>query len=136
MDAPIYQSLAAIVSAIRTCEKRGNMEGAIEKHRERIAKIMESAPSGSGIDSGTTFDEDRSQHDKLVFSCSFHHMDEHGGYDGWTEHEIIVRPSLAFGITLRITGRDRNDIKDYLHEVYEAWLCSPWPLRVSQKSFD
>jgi hypothetical protein len=33
-----------------------------------------------------------------------------------------VRPSLEYGIDIRITGRDRNDIKDYLGEVFELWL--------------
>lgn len=80
---------------------------------------MEAAlPSGSGIDRGTIIDRERSRPDRIVLVCSFHHMNEHGYYDGWTDHEVIVRPSLAWGFTLRVTGRDRNGIKDYLHDVY------------------
>ena len=49
-------------------------------------------------------------------------MDEHGGYDGWTEHKIIVTPSLVYGFELRVTGKDRNDIKDYIAEVMHGAL--------------
>jgi hypothetical protein len=45
-------------------------------------------------------------------------MDEHGGYDGWTEHSIIVTPDLASGFDLRVNGRDRRDIKEYLAEIF------------------
>jgi hypothetical protein len=49
-------------------------------------------------------------------------MTEGGMYDGWTEHTVVVTPSLAFGINIRITGRNRNDIKDYLHDVFHEAL--------------
>jgi hypothetical protein len=80
--------------------------------------VKDYLPSGSGFDAGTTLDEGASSPDKLVFDTSFHHMDEHGGYDGWTEHKVIVTPSLAHGCDLRVTGRDRNDIKSYIGETF------------------
>jgi len=49
-------------------------------------------------------------------------MNESGAYDGWTEHKLIVSPSLLFDLDLRITGRDRNGIKEYLHDVFSAAL--------------
>jgi hypothetical protein len=49
-------------------------------------------------------------------------MNDNGMYDGWTTHQVIVTPSLAFGFTLKITGRDRNQIKDYLSETYHYAL--------------
>jgi hypothetical protein len=81
---------------------------------------METAPSGSGFDNGTQIDRDRS--DVLIFSTSFHHMDEAGGYDGWTEHTVRVKPSLAWGFDLTVSGRDRNGIKDYIADVFSPWL--------------
>jgi hypothetical protein len=81
---------------------------------------METAPSGSGFDNGTQIDEDRS--DVLRFATAFHHMDECGMYDGWTEHTIRVKPSLAWGFDLKVSGRDRNGIKDYIADVFAQWL--------------
>lgn len=79
-------------------------------------------PSGSGIDSGTKLDYGRSTPDKLVFTMSFHHMNDSGMYDGWTDHSITVKPSLVYGIEIGISGRNRNDIKDYLGDTYHAAL--------------
>jgi hypothetical protein len=81
---------------------------------------METAPSGSGFDAGTQVNEDRS--DILLFTTAYHHMDEDGFYDGWTEHTVRVKPSLAWGFDLTVSGRDRNDIKDYIADVFACWL--------------
>lgn len=45
-----------------------------------------------------------------------------GMYNGWTEHVITVRPSLQFGITLSVSGRNCNDIKDYIAEIFQHAL--------------
>ena len=115
-----YQKIAAILAAIGNCEKSGNAEWK-SRHGDTLKAIMDNAPSGSGIDCGTKLD-DTATPEKLVFSMSFHHMNDGGFYDGWTEHKITVKASLQFGFTLSISGRDRNQIKDYLSEIYNEWL--------------
>lgn len=95
------------------------------RHEDAIlALVKEHMPSGSGIDTGTKIDLDASTDEKLVFTFSYHHMNETGMYDGWTDHKAIVTPSLAFGYSLKITGRDRNQVKDYLHDVFNAALST------------
>ena len=74
-------------------------------------------PSGSGIDSGTKIDRDRSTANKIVLTTEFHHMNDAGFYDGWTEHTITVTPTFE-SINLKIGGRNRNQIKDYLYDVF------------------
>lgn len=97
---------------------------------ERLEKIMDSAPSGSGIDNGTKLDETKSGQAKLVFTFGYHHMNEHGFYDGWTDHTAVVTPSFN-GFNLKITGRDRNQIKDYLYDVYAHWLRETNPAKLN-----
>lgn len=108
---------------------RGDYSAAIASHRRAIELVMQNAPSGAGIDSGTTLLDVTA--DRVRFGCSFHHMSDSGGYDGWTEHTIVVRPSFS-GIDVRVTGRDRNDVKSYLADVYSTWLtsdcCEFWPI--------
>ena len=125
----VYQELAALLQARKNCEDRMSSEqesniGAtrewVNKHSENINKIMKLAPSGSGIDSGIKLD-DKSNSEKLVFYFGFHHMNENGMYDGWTEHTAIITPCFG-GINIKITGRNRNDIKDYLYDVLDSWL--------------
>ena len=42
-------------------------------------------------------------------------------YDGWTEHTVTVTPSFS-GFNMRISGRNRNDIKDHMHETFYSAL--------------
>lgn len=128
---PLYVALARNLIAVRNCEKSGNAEW-LARHRERILRLVKQhMPSGAGFDNGTAIDLDESMPstasgrvEKLVFRTAFHHMNEVGMYDGWTEHTVTVRPSLAFGIEISISGRNRNEIKDLIHESFDTTLRS------------
>jgi len=119
----IYQHIATRLAAIINCVEAQNKEWE-EKHRAFLNNSLISSPSGSGIDSGTKFDWDGSEPNSLRFFTAFHHMDEGGGYDGWTEHSIVVHPDLQFGFTLHVSGKNRNGIKEYLVDTYYEWLNS------------
>lgn len=134
-ESILYKQLSSAVQARLNCQKSKDTHADwFQKHTETIQQLVRDIlPSGSGWDDGTNIDWDESHADKLVFYGGFHHMDEGGGYDGWTYHKIIVTPSLSFGFHLRITGSDfpnrpmaplsnRNDIKDYLHEIFDCAL--------------
>lgn len=110
----VYQALAQ-------ASRGGFNEEWVEIMEDKIEKIMQGAPSGSGIDSGTQFITEKSSMEKLVFSVDYHHMTEFGYYDGWTEHQVIVTQDLI-GLNVRVTGKNRDDIKEYLTEVYYHWL--------------
>ena len=120
-----YQRLAQTLQAHDACQEKGNTEW-IEKHQDTIDKIMKGAPSGSGFDRGTKVVQldGHKYENSLVFETAFHHMDENGFYAGWTEHKITVRAHLAFGFTLSVGGRDRNQIKDYIADTFHHWLES------------
>lgn len=110
----LIQDIASTIVAYKNCIAMNNTLWQ-EKHLEHIHELQEELPSGSGIDCGTKIDIDRSNGSRVVLTCEYHHMNESGYYDGWTEHTIYVTPSFD-GIDLHITGRNRNEIKDYLHE--------------------
>ena len=119
----LYQTIASRQLAIENCIKSGNDEWRF-KHEDAIdAIVKEHFPRGSGFDSGTTYDNLRSTAQKLVFNTSFHHMND-GCYDGWTGHSVIIRPDLALGYRMSITGRDRNDIKEYIAQCFSDALDS------------
>lgn len=113
-------AIAKAVGCLQRCQAGGNQEWA-EKHANALLELMESAPRGSGIDCGTKLSTEATA-EHLQFEVSFHHMDENGGYDGWTEHVLHVTPSFEVGFHCRFTGSNRNEIKDYLSDVYHAWL--------------
>ena len=97
---------------------------------DRAERIQRCLPRGSGIDAGTKI---VSVSDKqIVLTAGFHHMNEGGYYDGWTEHTIRVRASLMLDITVSVSGPNRNQIKDYLQELYARvmeqefeWIVQP-----------
>lgn len=120
--APLFQAIARALVARANCTATNNVEW-LRAHTARAEQLArDNLPSGSGFDSGTRLDIERSTASRLVFTTSFHHMNENGFYDGWTEHTVTVRASLAFDFELVIGGRDRNDIKDYIAECFNSAL--------------
>lgn len=77
-------------------------------------------PRGSGFDTGTKFV--RGEPREMVFYTEYHHMNEDGYYTGWTEHRVIVGADLEFEYLIRVTGRNDNDIKPYIMEVFDTAL--------------
>ena len=119
----LAQQIASLCVARRNCIESGNNEWQ-SNHSETLERIAKDyLPSGSGIDNGTTIDIDATSFTKIVLETSFHHMDEYGGYDGWTSHKITIKPSFL-GLDITISGKNRNDIKDYLHDVFSSCLSS------------
>lgn len=119
MANKVYRALASTSCAIENCKASNNTEWEA-KHLSARKALMAGAPSGSGFDSGTKLVSGGA--DKLVFQTAFHHMNENGMYDGWTEHTITVLPSLLFDFSIKVSGRNRNDIKDYITDVFSSWL--------------
>lgn len=117
----LYKLIARANHARITCKVVGN--GFEHVHEEVISNLVdEHMPSGSGIDSGVTFSMEKSNVDHLVFNFAFHHMSENGMYDGWTNHVLHVTPSLVHGFRMRITGSNRNNVKDYFYQMLEQAL--------------
>lgn len=86
---------------------------------DKITEMLQLLPSGSGLDAGVQFNWNESKPNRLVFSFGYHHMSE-GSYTGWTKHKLIITPSFVNAFDMRITGRDKNNVKDYLYQVFEA----------------
>jgi hypothetical protein len=113
----VAQVLASVVQARLHCIASGNAEWRM-RHEATIRQVAHDfLQSGSGFDGGTTVDLERSTGDKLVLLTAFHHMTDGGTYDGWTEHTVTVTPSFD-GVTVRVSGRNRNGIKDYIAETF------------------
>ena len=115
---PRYAKMARTQIAIENCVKSDNQEW-LEKHRNTLSSLFETAPHGSGIDGENILL--RISNKQIKIEIDFHHMNENGFYDGWTKHTITISPSLAFGIDMKISGQNRGDIKDYLHDRFHSW---------------
>jgi len=120
--SPLYQKFASALSGFINSQKNNNQLWII-KHEESIDDLLkEHMPSGSGFNSGTCLEYEKSTPEKLVFGTYFHHMDENGYYTKTTYHEIVVTPSLLYGFSLKITGKNYNDIKEYIGDIFNQSL--------------
>lgn len=130
---PLYREIAARIQARENCRRMNPPNSEWEDRHGVWLEYVEKniLPSGSGIDCGTTISEDESKPGKIVLLLSYHHMNDGGYYDGWTEHKVIITPSFD-GIDMRITGRDRNQIKDYLHDTYHYCLTRKVTIHTEQ----
>lgn len=118
----LYVVIARLLCATVGCIKNGNVEWQ-NKHKDELRYIEKNLlPSGSGFDVGTKICMEMPNPEKITLITGYHHMDENGGYDGWTEHKVIIAPSLQFGFNIRITGRNKNDIKEYMTDVFNDIL--------------
>jgi hypothetical protein len=128
----LYSELSSVIEARRNCAQRtettqesdaGASVSWFNRHTDMIeALVKQHLPHGSGYDCGTKIDLDCSHADKLVFTTEFHHMNENGYYDGWTEHAVTVTPALHGDFHLRISGRNRNDIKEMMYQDFDYAL--------------
>lgn len=118
----VYQQLARTVDALNNCRKANNTEW-IEKHIGALNKVIhDHMPRGSGLDSETTIDNEKSNDGRLILYSSYHCMNENGYYDGWVDFTLTVKPSLGFAFDLRIVGNfgKYGFLKDYLYDAFNT----------------
>ena len=130
----VIEKIASALCARANCEASDNQEW-FARHTETLERIeREYLPSGSGVDAGTRIDLERSTGKRIVLTFGFHHMNEGGYYDGWTDHKVTVTPAFIGGFDLRVTGRDRNQIKDYLGDLIHEILASEYSEPASKEA--
>ncbi len=88
-----------------------------------LDRCVDLLPSGSGFNAGCRVDLEKSTPTKIIINTSYHHMNDAGFYDGWTEHKVILTP-LFNGYDIHVTGRDRNGIKEYIGFTFAECLDS------------
>jgi hypothetical protein len=108
--------------ALEYLKKNNPTSNFVDIHEKTIKDLMDKAPHGSGFDSGTKLIPEKCDSKKLVFETEFHHLNDDGYYDGWSRHIVTVHGDLLYGYDLTVSGIDRNDIKDYIAEVFSSFL--------------
>lgn len=114
MKEKLYTKISSLIDAIKRCEKTDNVDWK-RKHNETLDNLINKLPFDCKLD-------DKSTSEKIIFNFSYHHMDSNGNYAGWEDYKVIVKPSLQFGINVRVVGKNINDIKDYFYDVFYTSL--------------
>lgn len=118
----VAELIGVAAPAMERCGASGNAEWC-----GRWGNILDNLfssvmPRGSGFDAGTKMV--RASDREIVVSTAFHHMNDGGYYDGWTEHTVRIRATFD-GFSMTVSGRDRNSIKDYIAEVFHIAFSTP-----------
>jgi hypothetical protein len=117
----VIQTIASASQALHNCKQSGNTLWQ-ERWETLLTRLeQEALPQGFGINSGCKIDREKSNESKVYIDTGYHHMNEGGFYDGWTYHVVTISPAFD-GIVIRISGRNRNDIKEYLEETFHRCL--------------
>lgn len=119
----VIQAMVNAATACRNCAAGGNLFWQ-DRWNQRVGQLSELLPSGSGFDNGTAVES--IEPFKVTLRTAFHHMNDNGMYDGWTEHAVIVRPDWS-GVSVIVKGRDKNGIKDYIADTIHAVLTAEAP---------
>lgn len=119
MNRTVLNTIACMVAGLNDSVDADHADDIMDELRQFVCMT---APSGSGFNNGTQLLTAKPL--RLEFGTAFHHMHENGYYDGWTQYKVIVTPSFN-GFDLKVTGRDRNGIKDYIADVFYNWLATP-----------
>jgi hypothetical protein len=118
MKTTLINRIYRAIQARKQSESKNNEW--FSKWSNYLESLNKYLPSGSGIDSGSKIDTENSTENKIIITFEYHHMNENGYYDGWTSHKLILKPTFD-SFDMKITGKDRNQIKDYL---YDTFRCS------------
>jgi hypothetical protein len=120
------QHIAFELASIYFMEKHGRLPKTLLEKRGTLQQfVRQQGPRGAGIDNGTYLDMDKSTSARIVLTCDYHHMNDVGFYDGWTEHRVWVKPAFG-GLDIRVTGKDRNMINADIADVFDHWLMSAY----------
>jgi hypothetical protein len=114
MTTVIQQLGRLIAQAKHTDKKTGWFDPSAKQVRSFVHEYL---PSGSGLDGDIVVDFSRCNSNQVVIDVEYHHMNEVGMYTGWTNHSIVVTPSFD-GIDVCVTGKNKNDIKEYLLDLF------------------
>jgi len=101
----------------KRCTEDNNHDWEI-RHLQDIADLCrEHLPHGSGFDVGVDFIPEDSDENSLVFDVQYHHMDNYGGYAGWSEHTVAITPDLAWGFEAHILDSKQNEYDQLAEEL-------------------
>ena len=116
-----YIRLAQEICAYHHCRQTGHSQGML-LHEDNIDKLMHDAPHGSGFNNGTGINLDISHSERLELKTSYHHMNDNGMYVKWTCHNIIIKANLTNDFSIKVTGENYNNIKEYITDIFVDWL--------------
>ena len=112
----LYQKIARVVSQENWA-----------KRTKELSLLNELLPKGNGIQRqlGLPVILLESTKKRIVIDTAYRHTyDSYDTTSRWTVHQVVITPSFEGEIDIRITGKNVNNVKDYLYDVFRESLMS------------
>lgn len=110
----LYQKIARVAS----------QKNAILKWQE-FDKLQKLLPIGNGIEAKSVILL-KSTEKRIVIDTAYWHPNVSYETSRWTDHQIVITPSFEGEINIRVTGKNLNNIKEYLNEVFREALMKEY----------
>lgn len=93
------------------------------KRAKELALLKELLPNGNGFREreGLAVILLESTKKRIVIETTYWHKNNS---DEVTSHQVIITPSFEDEINIRITGKNEDNVKEYLHNIFREALMS------------
>ena len=106
----LYQKIARVASQKNAMLKR-----------DEFVMLQKLLPIGNGIEKECVILL-KSTEKRIVIDTAYWHYET----SRWTDHQIVITPSFEGEINIRVTGKNVDNIKEYLHEVFREALMKEY----------
>ena len=115
----LYQKIARVASQKNTPLKE-----------KQLSWLQELLPFGNGIEAVCVIPL-KSTKKRIVIDTYYWHPDYS---DEWTIYKVVITPSFEGEINIRITGKNEDNVKEYLHDIFRQALMKEY--EVFKKGWD
>ena len=116
----LYQKIARVVS------QKNKSLNEIEKE---LALLLVLLPNGNviglqrhNLSTVSCIISLKSTHKRIVIETAYWHPI----IRQCTDHQVIIKPSFEGGINIRVTGKNVNNVKEYLHDIFREALMKEY----------
>ena len=92
------------------------------KRKKELALLQELLPNGNGLlrqlDCEILL---KSTEKRIVIGTTYWHET-----NTRTVHQVIIKPSFEGAINIRVTGKNVNNVKEYLHDIFREALMKEY----------
>ena len=108
----LYQKIARVASQKNSLKKW-----------EEFKSLQKLLPNGNLIRrEGGSMILLKSTETKIVIDTAYWHYET----SRWTEHQVVITPSFEGEINIRITGKNEDNIKEYLQDIFREALMQEY----------
>jgi hypothetical protein len=96
------------------------------KRSKELSLLQELLPNGNGIrgQEGLAVILLESTEKRIVIETTYWHPNDSYETSRCTAHQVVITPSFEGEINIRITGKNENNVKKYLHDIFREALMN------------